>query len=511
MGKNNSEIKLGAVLSYAQMFLNIIIGLVYTPIMIRLLGSNEYGLYNMVASTISTLTILNLGFNSSYIRFFSKYKNNGDNEGIFGLNGIFLIIFSVIGVVALVCGLFFSCNLSLIFDKGLTVEEYATAKVLMVLLTVNLTISFPMTVFTNIISANEKFIVLKLVGMLKSVLSPIIHIPVLLLGYGSVGMVVVSVVISVIADAIYIYYVLFKLRNRFVFQGFDKDIFGDLFAFTAFIALNSFIDQVNWNIDKLVLGRFKGTESVAIYSVGFSLYSYYQQFSTSISGIFIPRIHAISQKYSGNELKKEYTSLFTRVGRIQFLILGLIATGLIFYGKLFISLWAGEGYERSYYVMLLLVIPATIALTQNLGIEIQRAQNKHKFRAIAYSIMALVNLFTSIILGKQYGAVGCAVGTAVSLIVANGFIMNFYYQKKCNIDVIVFWREIIKISRGLIIPVAAAFIIDKVISFENSFVTLVLSIIIYTITYVLSMWLIALNQDEKNLVVGLFGRMREGK
>ena len=89
--------------------------------------------------------------------------------------------------------------------------------------------------------------------------------------------------------------------------------------------------------------------------------------------------------------------------------------------------------------------------------------------------------------------------------------MNFYYKKKCNIDVIVFWREIIKISRGLIIPVAAAFIIDKVISFENSFVTLVLSIIIYTITYVLSMWLIALNQDEKNLVVGLFGRMREGK
>ena len=79
MGKNDSEIKLGVMLSYAQMFLNIIIGLAYTPIMIRLLGSNEYGLYNMVASTISTLTILNLGFNSSYIRFFSKYKNNGAN------------------------------------------------------------------------------------------------------------------------------------------------------------------------------------------------------------------------------------------------------------------------------------------------------------------------------------------------------------------------------------------------------------------------------------------------
>lgn len=508
MVRNRSEIKIGAVLSYVQMFLSILIGLAYTPLMIRLLGRSEYGLYNTVASTISTLTVLNLGFNSSYIRFFSKYKNARDNQSIFKLNGLFLVIFSVIGAVALVCGLFLSNNLVLVFDLGLTSEEYATAKVLMILLTVNLTISFPMTVFTNIISANERFVVLKLVGMLKSVLSPIIHIPVLLLGYGSIGMVVVSVTVSMIADIVYVFYALFKLKNRFIFGGLEKGIFKNLFAFTFFIALNSFIDQVNWNIDKLVLGRFKGTESVAIYSVGFSLYTYYQQFSTSISGIFIPRIHAISQKYSGNELKREYTSLFTRVGRIQFLILGLLASGLIFYGKPFIALWAGEGYEESYYVMLLLVLPATIALTQNLGIEIQRAQNKHQFRAIAYSIMALINLVTSIFLGRRYGAVGCAIGTALSLIIANGFVMNIYYHKKCNIDVIVFWKNMIKIMLGFPIPVVIAFLINKIVLTENSLISLTGSIIMYTIAYVFSMWFVAMNHEEKKLVLDLFRRLK---
>ena len=72
-----NQIKIGAILSYLQMAFNVAINLIYTPVMIKLLGKSEYGLYNTVASTISLLTILNLGFSSSYIRFFSVYKSKG--------------------------------------------------------------------------------------------------------------------------------------------------------------------------------------------------------------------------------------------------------------------------------------------------------------------------------------------------------------------------------------------------------------------------------------------------
>ena len=137
------------------------------------------------------------------------------------------------------------------------------------------------------------------------------------------------------------------------------------------------------------------------------------------------------------------TELFVKVGRIQFILLGLLASGVVFFGKDFITkYWAGSEYGESYYVVLLLVLPASIALIQNIGIEIQRAQNKHKFRAIVYTIMALVNLGLSIILCQKYGAVGSAIGTAISLVMANGFIMNFYYHKNCNIDIICFWKNI---------------------------------------------------------------------
>lgn len=423
--------KVGSLISYLQMLLGIVISLVYTPYMIRLLGQSEYGLYNTVASTISMLSVLSLGFNSSYIRYYSRYKQNDDTDSIKRLNGLFIIIFIVIGFVALLCGLFLCSHMTLVFKDGLTESEYVLARTLLFLLTLNLAISFPMSVFANIISAHEKFVFLKLLGIIRTVCGPLITLPLLLAGYRSIAIVVVTVALSLFTDISYFIYVLFKLKERFWFSHFEKGLFKEIFIFTSFIAINIVVDQINWNIDKLLLARYKGTIAVAIYSVGYTLNSYYTMVSSAVSGVFTPLVHRIVNATAENleAQRKQLTDLMIKVGRVQFLILGLFATGLVIFGKPFIRFWAGEGYDDAYYVVLLLAIPGTIALIQNVGIEIQRAENKHKFRAIAYLIMALVNLVLSIYLCQLWGVVGSAIGTAFSLVIANGLLINIYYQK----------------------------------------------------------------------------------
>ena len=497
-----NQLKIGSILSYLQMALNVIIQLVYTPVMIRLLGKQEYGLYQTVASTISMLSILSLGFNSGYIKYYSIYKKQDDRYAINRLNGLFLIIFTIIGFVGLLCGLLLSFHLDLVFDEGLTQSEYNKARIMMLLLTINLAVSFPMSVFQNIISAHERFVFLKLLGMIKNVFSPLITLPLLLLGYRSVAMVAVTVSITLVVDAIYLIYVIFKMQEKFVFKDFEKGIFKKLFAYTAFIALNIVIDQINWNIDKLLLGRYKGTAEVAVYSVGYTLYQSYMLFSTSVSGVFTPRIHKIvnATKYDIAEQRTQLTELFTRVGRLQFIILSLIASGIVFFGKFFITgIWAGKGYDNSYYVALLLVIPASIALIQNLGIEIQRAENKHQFRSIAYSVMALINLGLSIVLCQKYGAVGSAIGTAISLVIANGLVMNIYYNRKCNIDIPLFWRNILRQSLGLIIPICVGIAMIMFIEIK-SVLMFCICVFSYTAVYCISMWLFGMNDYEKDLV-----------
>lgn len=69
-------------------------------------------------------------------------------------------------------------------------------------------------------------------------------------------------------------------------------------------------------------------------------------------------------------------------------------------------------------------------LIQNLGVEIQRAVNKHRFMAIVYSVMAVGNVIISIPLAMCMGPVGSALGTAISLVLVNGLAMNIYYRKR---------------------------------------------------------------------------------
>lgn len=500
MVKQTNQLKAGAIISYLQMALSVIIGLLYTPFMIHYLGKSEYGLYNTVASVISMLSILSLGFNAGYIRYYAKYKKEENNDKIYKLNGLFLIIFTIIGVIALICGLVISFNLNIVFDKGLTGEEYEIARVLMLILTANLAISFPMSVFQSIISAHEKYIFLKLLAIFKTVGGPFVTLPLLLMGFRSIAMVSVTVGVSLVIDVCYFIFVIFRLKQKFIFYDFEKGLFKDLFVFTLFIAISTIVDQINLNVDKFLLGRFKGTSSVAIYAVGYSLYNLYSLFSSSISGVFAPRIHKIVNTTEERNLKNELSPLFIKVGRIQFAILALVASGIVFFGKPFIHFWAGEGYEDAYYVALLLVLPSTIALMQKVGIDIQRALNRHKFRSIAYLIMAIGNLVMSIFLCQKYGAVGSAIGTAISLLLAQGLTMNIYYHKKCYINILSFWKNILRMSLGLIIPIICGVLINLFVDTYNIWFML-LSIAGYTFVYCLSMWFLGLNKYERGLVL----------
>ena len=147
-----------------------------------------------------------------------------------------------------------------------------------------------------------------------------------------------------------------------------------------------------------------------------------------------------------------------------------------------------------------MVIPSSIALIENLGIEIQRAQNLHRFRSFAYLAMAIINLVLSVILCQRYGAVGSAVGTAISLIVANGLIMNIYYHKKCNIDILHFFKNILRVFPGLLLPIAVGAVITKTGFVKNVFSFLV-GVAAYTLVYCGSMWLIGMNSYEKQLIL----------
>src|SRR5699024_2719021 len=140
-------------------------------------------------------------------------------------------------------------------------------------------------------------------------------------GYGSIGMVLGTVTVNIIVEIIIVLYATQKIKMNFTFKNFDYELLKEMTIYSSYIFMNMIVDQVNSNMDKTILGRYQGTISVAVYSLASNLKEYYTQLSTTISSVMIPRIHRmVAEKTSNTDL----TYFFTRIGRIQFILLSLI-------------------------------------------------------------------------------------------------------------------------------------------------------------------------------------------
>ncbi len=502
----NRQIKFGIILQYAQMFLSILINLIYTPIMIRILGQSEYGIYNLASSIISYLSLLSLGFGSSYMRFYSKYKLNNDESGVKKLNGLYLTVFSTIGVIALIAGLFLSNNVSIFFNSSYSENDLHIAKILMIFLTINLSISFPASVFVSYITSQEKFIFQKLVNIGKTILSPMLSILLLFLGYGSIGMVVITTIISLLVDSINVVYCLKKINMKVSFGKIDWKLLKEIAIFSIFIALNSIIDQINWQTDKVILGKMVNSSAVAIYAVASTINTMYINFSSAISSVFAPKINAIVAENKEN-MNEKLNEIFIKVGRMQFFVVMLILSGFIFFGKYFTIKWAGEEYRESYYVALILMIPMLIPLTQNAGIEIRRAKNMHKEISVISFGTAIFNVILTILLVPTTGVKGAAIGTCVSLVI-NCIIINIFYYKRVKLNMIKFWKEMLKMTPIVCFTILSGLFIRYIID-TNSFIKYMLSILLYLVFYVIIL-VVNMSKNEKKIISNFFRRKNNG-
>lgn len=488
--------KAGVLLTYTSEIIKILTSLLYTPIMLRLLGQSEYGLYQLVHSVVSYLGLLSLGFGSAYVRYFSIARKSKDDDEVSRLNGMFMTIFMVIGGIAAICGAVMVGNIHSVFDNGLTEAEYQIARVLLILMVFNLSVSFPDSVFNCIISAHERFFFQRALTVLQNLLNPFLTLPLLLMGYGSIGMVLVSTAITLAKISTDAWYVLRHIKAKFVFRGFDFSLLRNIWGFTFFIFLNQIIDQINWNVDRFLLGRMIGTSAVAVYSLGSQINTLYVQMSTAISSVFTPQINRIVADRNDNH---ELSLLFTRIGRIQFILLSLILTGFFFLGKPFMILWGGNvEYGISYYVALLLIIPSTIPLIQNLGIEIQRAKKMHKARSVVYTAIAIGNVFLSIFLIRKFGIIGAPMGTAIAVLIGNGFFMNWYYEKRIGLEIKEFWRNIAQVLPAFIVPIIFGTLLSNLMHIQNLW-QLIAAAMAYSAVFMTSMWFLGMNDAEKSV------------
>mgnify|MGYP001142928490 CR=1 FL=1 len=222
-----NQLKIGAVLSYISIFLTNIIALLYTPYLLRMLGQSEYGLYSLVASVIAYLTVLDLGFGNAIVRYTAKYRVENRQEEQYEMFGI--------GVFALLIGLGLYFNVDTLFSSSMDYDEIRKIQIMMLLMTLNLAITFPFSLFGSIITAYEDFIFQKLIN----ILNPLVMVVMLNMGYKAIGMVVVTTLFNIVTLLINYWYCCHKIKIKIYFRRFRWDFFKEISIYSFWIFLSA--------------------------------------------------------------------------------------------------------------------------------------------------------------------------------------------------------------------------------------------------------------------------------
>lgn len=504
MKQEKSQLKIGIILNYVNMILGNLIPIFYTPVMLRLLGQSEYGLYKLSGSVTSYLGLISLGIGSAMTRYLIKAREEEGRDAEERILGLFMVIFQIIALAALAVGTVLTLNLQVFYGHSLTAPELSRMKILVFLMVCNTALTFSQSPYGAVVSAHEKFIFQQCMNIATTCVGPLLNVVMLLLGYASIGMTVSSLIIGILCRVAFTLYTRKSMGIRPKYRNIPTSMLREILAFSFWVFVSNVVGQLYNATDTVMMGAVPelATTGVAVYSVGNLLNSVVFSLTIGISSLMGPKVNKLVFSGADNET---LTDLAIQVGRLQGLIFGLVVSGFAAFGQPFIRLYSGPGYEDAYWVGLVMMIPNMIPLVQSICLSVITARGQHKFRAIVYLGIAIANVIGTWFLMQVMGIIGAALMTGLALVIGQGIVMNWYYHKKTGLDMVRFWKEVGKVYLIPVLMCICTLFIGKYADFYN-LRNMLIGIVCYTAVYCGLNWCFVVNHEEKDGFVGFLNK-----
>lgn len=447
----SKQIKVGAVISYLSIFVNIVAMLFYTPWMKDQVGLSDYALFNLAHSFVA-MFLMDFGIGAAVARFVAKYRAQGDQQAVNDLVGLVYKLFLLIDLVifaALVVLYFF---IDIIYE-GLTPAEIEKFRTLYLIIGAFSVFSFPFTTLNGIFNAYEQFVPLKMCDMLQKLLSTGAIILVLLFGGDVISLVTVHALSGILA--VLVKWVLLKRTTpvKANFRVRDRQLLKAILSFSIWTSILGIAQRLTYNIAPTILGNVSNTTEIAVYSPASAVAGYFYTFAAAINGLFLP---TISRKIV-NKQEGDILPLMVSVGRFQVVVLGLLYTGFATVGREFMSMWMGPEFAPAYECVLILALPTIVEYSQQIANTTIIAKNKVKLQALGLLGSSLINLIIGPLLASAYGAIGVSLGILITAVI-NIVYLNIVYYKVLGINVFRFAKQT---YTTILIPIVGGILLSK--------------------------------------------------
>lgn len=490
-----SQIKAGAIISYLSLLISILLGITYTPWMIRTIGVPDYGLYVLAMSVIN-IFVFDFGLGYAVQHFVSKYLAEDRLDKV---NNFLTVVYKIYFVADIVILILLLCSYFFIFDifQGLSPEESVKFRFIYAVVAIFSVFSFPFVHLDGTLLAHGKFVHLKLCDLFHQIIIVSSMTFLLYFGYGLYALVLVNVFAGIIR-------VLLKL---FVLKGFtevkinwgywDRIILNSILAFSVWVTIYAICQRGVLTVAPAILGIYYSSEDIAVLGVSISLEGFFYLFANAINGLFLPKVSKLLAERKSAEVMK----LMIRVGRIQIFLTGLIYVGLICFGRHFISTWVGDKFSIVYISSIILILPSFISLAQNIGYTTIIAKGKVKYLAYSGILQVGMNLLLIFPLAKNYGVLGVSVSVSTAYFVSLIF-NNVIYGKILMLDMKDFFKQtFLNLMPTLLVTLFTGLFLNFIISVQD-WSGLVLKVGIFVCIYTAVFFTFGLDEQERNYFLG---------
>lgn len=500
-----SEIRRGALLSYATILVVNLSGLLLTPFIIRALGKAEYGLYLLIGSLAAYLGVLDFGLNNAVTRYVAQCAAKRDRAQEARFLGAALVVNALAAAAIIALGAIFYANIDAWFSDTLDAGQRDQARIMLLLLIANVVLTVCSGMFTAICAGHERFTFPKAVNLVRYLVRIGLVLAILITGGGAVALVALDTALALLVLFVNAFYAIKIIGARADLKSLNVRLVFSVLTFSTWVFLYAVIGQVQWQGGQLIIGATIGTEAVAIYGVGIMFGGYYAAFSTAITNLFLPRATYMTVADVG---PAEYSAEMVRIGRMALLVLLLILGGFALYGHDFILLWAGPAYGAAWVVAIIIMLAYTVPLIQTFAHQLLEAKGMIAFKATVYLIALPLGVLLGYLLLEPFGVPGMAIGMAAGWLVAT-IIMNIYYQGALGISIPAFFKEV---SKGIVPAFVACLILGVSLNFLpiEGWIGVFVRAFVFAALYMVLMYRFGMNVAERRQVTTTMEHLRTG-
>lgn len=486
------QVYIGTLLSYITIFANSIYGFVIAPFVLSTVGDSDYGVYQTIASLANSLMIIDVGLGATLVKYTAEYRTKGELFKIKKLLNTVLKFSLVIAICVTALIVYIYAGFDNIYSSTFSEWELDYAKTLVILFGLNMVLMLFDGLLAGIIGGLNRLVVTNGIRFSKVLLRYVLILVLLPIVKSTILIIYLNIALTIIFMFIEFFYARPYLRNIEAREYVDDSVnTKQILIYSFYIFAMAIVNQVNSNLDNVIIGAELGTAFVTIYSFALTIFSAYDNISSSISKNLLPTVTNIT--FNTPDHIEPFVS---KVGRVQFMLMGAVLFCFAVIGEDFVRLWLGERFTDVYFISLILLIPSTLELCVNTCLAVLRALNKLGFRTLILTLTTIANALITIMGVKMYGYYAASIGTAFSVIIGSVIVMNIYYYKKLNINILRVYYNIFHGTIGaLLIASLPTWILNHYLSL--SWLNIIIEGVCFLLIYIACLLIFGLNGKEK--------------